>query len=173
MYNLSSLVGMWSSVTTRRRASLGLFCCLIKACLWNFSIEENRWSRLGSLGGYMNMKCKQFFCLEFHMPLWDTELIDSALWNEMLDVVGWYKWCGDVVGCCWVVWKCCGFLLSCYGVIMLKILKSGDWLTDFLWDETYPPPNINKVNTVWFNCISFPDWYCIYFRLLFNLYIWL
>ena len=84
--------------------------------------------------------------VNFTWTLWDTELIDSALWNEMLDVVGWYEWCGDVVGCCWVVWKCCGFLLSCYGVIMLKILKSGDWLTDFLCDETSPPILIRLIH---------------------------
>ena len=84
--------------------------------------------------------------INFTWTLWDTELIDSAIWNEILDVVGWYKWCGDVVGCCWVVWRCCGFLLSCYGVIMLKILKSGDWLTDLLCDETYPPIFIRLIH---------------------------
>ena len=47
---------------------------------------------------------------------------------------------------CWVVWKCCGFLLSCYGVIMLKILKSGDWLTDFLCDDTFPPILIRLIH---------------------------
>ena len=44
------------------------------------------------------------------------------LWGDTSDV----EMLLVVVGCCLVVWKCYGFLLSFYGVIMLKILKSGD-----------------------------------------------
>ena len=57
------------------------FCCLIKACLWNFSIEETRWSRLGSLGG--KMKCKQ------RIKFWKVQNIQSSVFTKTGELVKW------------------------------------------------------------------------------------
>ena len=71
--------------------------------------------------------------VNFTWTLWDTELIDSALWNEMLDVVGWYEWCGDIVG--FVGWcgNVVGFCWVAMGWLCWKFWKVViDWLTDWV-----------------------------------------
>ena len=138
------LLAFWSVFWTPRVFSGLKFHVLAITTVWidkcqniqqRLQFNNTLWSNRCDWGDVMRIFSDY---VNFTWTLWDTKLIDSALWNEMLGVVGWYEWCGDVVGCCWVVWRCCGFLLSCYGVIMLKILKSGDLLTDFLCDKSSP-----------------------------------